>query len=397
MKICDLTQFYSPVSGGVKRYVQEKVAWMRRHAPGDTHLLVIPGKTDRMLEGPQTRIYEVASPMLSRTSRYRALLRLGAVRRILEREQPDLIESSDPYQMAWQCLKTGDDFGIPVIGFYHSHFPEAYLRSSLKFFGPVVTELTLDLARRYVEDLYNKFSRTVVPSEPLAAVLRKWDVRNTEVVELGVDTSIFRPFPNDSAETRKRLNVPQDRQVLLYVGRLAQEKNTQTLFKAFDVLNARLPGRYFLQIVGDGLQRPQLDALRKKTGAVGWLRYCADSTELAKLYRAADVFVHPGVQETFGLVTLESQASGTPVVGIRGSYMDRIIFNDQDHWAAGNDSEQLSSAIEEICGMDLKGLGLEAHQHATERYAWESVFGKLFALYTKIRVELGRFHLDDRD
>ena len=59
---------------------------------------------------------------------------------------------------------------------------------------------------------------------------------------------------------------------------------------------------------------------------VTWMRYCTDSFDLARYYRAADLFVHPGTQETFGLVALESQACGTPVVGIRGSYMDRIIL-----------------------------------------------------------------------
>ncbi len=75
---------------------------------------------------------------------------------------------------------------------------------------------------------------------------------------------------------------------------------------------------------------------RQRTGSVTWLQYCTDSLELARFYRAADLFVHPGVQETFGLMALESQACGTPVVGIRGSYMDRIIFRSQEPWAREN-------------------------------------------------------------
>jgi alpha-1,6-mannosyltransferase len=65
------------------------------------------------------------------------------------------------------------------------------------------------------------------------------------------------------------------------------------------------------------------------------------------------LFVHPGVQKTFGLVALESQACGTAVVGIRGSYMDRIILNDQRFWANDNSAD----AIENLSAQNLEEAG----------------------------------------
>jgi alpha-1,6-mannosyltransferase len=93
--------------------------------------------------------------------------------------------------------------------------------------------------------------------------------------------------------------------------------------------------------------------------------------------------VHPGLQETFGLVTLESQACGTPVVGIRGSYMDRIIFSDQHHWAAENTPGSLADAIRETCcgGNDLRAEGLGASEAVRARYSWHCVFERLFGIY----------------
>ena len=113
MKICDLTQFYSPVSGGVKRYLHEKVAYLQAHAPEDRHVLIIPGGRDELIEEGRARTYTLRSPLISRTSRYRALLRLGAVERILERERPDVIESGDPYQVAWKAVASGRGAGHP--------------------------------------------------------------------------------------------------------------------------------------------------------------------------------------------------------------------------------------------------------------------------------------------
>ena len=383
MKVCDLTQFYSPVSGGVKRYVSEKVRYLNEHT-GDSHLLIIPGERDeRTVQGCAT-VCTIASPLLSRTSRYRALLRLGAIEEILERERPDIIESGDPYQVAWKAVASGRGLGIPVVGFYHSHFPEAYLRSVARFFGRTATEFAMDAARRYVCSLYNRFSRTLVPSPTLGCLLTDWGVNNVENIDLGVDTELFRPEPcepDEASQTRCELGVPTDRTLLLYIGRLAHEKNTRTLFEAFAALHREEPGRYHLLVVGDGLQRPLVQSLQTATGQVTWLSYCAEPERLARIYRCAELFVHPGVQETFGLVTLESQACGTPVVGIRGSYMDRIIFNDQQHWAQENSAGALVQAIRQTCREDLRGLGAAASKEVRARYSWTLVFQRLFGIY----------------
>ena len=96
MKICDLTQFYSPVSGGVKRYISEKVAWMRRARSDDRHVLIIPGEKTECREDGLARVYTIRAPLVSRTARYRALLNLTAIEEILEKERPDVIESGDP-------------------------------------------------------------------------------------------------------------------------------------------------------------------------------------------------------------------------------------------------------------------------------------------------------------
>ena len=339
MKICDLTQFYSPVSGGVKRYVSEKVRHIRERTDGDQHVLIIPGERDEMIESERARIYTIKSPLISRTSRYRILLRLEAIERILEKERPDLIECGDPYQVAWKAVHSGAALRIPVVGFYHSHFPEAYIRTAQKFCGRTVTEFFHDFSRRYIRSLYNRFERTLVPSPALGDLLAQWGVQNIAHTDLGVDTGVFHPQPAAGEDVRAALGIAPERTLLLYVGRLAQEKNTHTLFAAFCELARAFPGRFHLLVIGDGLQRAELRVLQSQMADGKWkssvthLPYCADAAQLAAHYRAADLFVHPGVQETFGLVTLEAQACGTPVIGIHGSYMDRIIHSDQTLWA----------------------------------------------------------------
>ena len=332
----------------------------------------------------RSRIYSIRSPLLSRTSRYRALLNLRALEEILEQERPDIIESSDPYQVGWKAIAIGRSQKIPVIGFYHSHFPEAYLRGSIKFLGKRGTHRAMKLTRSYVRKLYNQFQVTLVPSELLADVLSDWGVRNVRAVRLGVNIDIFKPTPDDRDTTRESLGVNRNQKLLLYVGRLAREKNTKTLFRSFDLLYRRRRNDFHLLIIGDGPQRHQVRESQRHTGNVSWIQYCTDSTDLARYYRAADLFVHPGVQETFGLVALESQACGTPVVGIHGSYMDRIIYHGQESWARENTAAALAEAIEALSAQKLQMLGSTAAQYAGADYAWPCVFKQFFCIYREV-------------
>jgi len=384
VKICDLTQFYSPLSGGVKRYLHEKIAYIKNCSPEDEHILIIPGPKTEATSNGRSRIYSIRSPLVSRTARYRALLNLRAIEEILEREQPDLIESSDPYQIGWKAIAVGRALKVPVVGFYHSHFPEAYLKGTERFLGRQGTLRAIKLTRAYVRKLYNRFQATLVPSERLADLLSEWGVHNVRPVRLGVNTEVFNLASDDAPATRQSLGVEPDQKLLLYVGRLAKEKNTQTLFGAFELLRRRDQNKFHLLVIGDGPQRHRVQKLRQRIGNVSWISYCTDSANLARYYRAADVFVHAGVQETFGLVALESQACGTPVVGIRGSYMDRIICHDQESWAGENTPEALAGAIESSSAKRLATLGMSAAQTAEKLYSWPRVFEELFCIYREV-------------
>ena len=365
--------------------MSEKVRYIQKHTARDEHVLIVPGERDETIVGERSRTYFIASPLISRTSRYRVLLRLEAIERVLEKERPDVIECGDPYQVAWKTVRSGAVLGIPVVGFYHSHFPEAHIRTVQKFFGETLTEFCMDFSRCYIRSLYNRFERTMAPSPALGALLGEWGVRNVVHGDLGVDTSVFQPIAEADEDVRGEFGIPRDRTLLLYAGRLAQEKNTHTLFGAFRILAREHPNRFHLLVVGDGLQRSDLSTLNSQLSTSSThIPYCADAHRLAALYRAADLFVHPGVQETFGLVTLEAQACGTPVVGIRGSYMDRIVHCSQTFWARENTATALARAIFQMHGEKARANPECLHAMIAARYSWERVFATMFDLYCEV-------------
>lgn len=380
MKICDLTQFYSPVSGGVKRYITEKRRYIEQHTT-DEHYLIVPGETTRHATEGRLHTLTIQSPRLDRTSRYRLLLNTRLVRDFLDDIRPDVIESGDPYHLAWSAQRAGRELHIPVFGFYHSHFPEAYLRTVLKYGGSWLRDAVMAYAQDYIVKLYSQFHHTLVPSDHLRDLLIRWGVDNAVTLKLGVDIEKFCPGPADT-ELRKQLGIAPDAFVLLYVGRLSGEKNIPVLLNAFRHLHQQHPGKFHLVIIGDGPLRRLLPDVRHETNALSWRHYLNDNAALARYYRMANLFVHPGVCETFGLVVLEAQGCGCPAVGIRGSYMDANVMVGLDQWADRNEPVALAEAIERMSHLDLPALGKQASAAVHEKFSWNRVFHEQWAYYT---------------
>jgi alpha-1,6-mannosyltransferase len=379
--ICDATQFYCEVGGGVGRYLREKRAYVRDHTE-DEHILLVPGARDDCIRDGRLTLCTVRSRRLTPTSRYRALLNVKRAQEYLLDFKPDIIESGDPYHLGWQLIHAGQLLGIPVAGFYHSHFPEAHLRTVMKYCGPWVRDVVMAYAEDYIRRLYNDFDATFVPSAFLRDLLETWGVENARTLHLGVNVETFSPAPSGLCPAD--LHLPDGRQRLLYVGRLASEKNIRVLLQTFEELDRRSPGRYAFLIIGDGTYRDHVKRLQERLDCLYWESYCEDSSRLADFYRLADCFVHPGVFETFGLVALESQASGCPVVGIRGTYMDANIFAGLEYWADQNSVPALADAVERVLASDPAALGARAGQCVRERFSWKTVFSRQWEMYHSI-------------
>jgi alpha-1,6-mannosyltransferase len=384
MIICDVTQCYSPFGGGVRRYLTEKRRFVGRETD-DEHVLVVPGVRDGYERDGCLHTYTIKSPPISATSRYRALLNQQALRALLQQIQPDIIESGDPYQVAWTALREAQAQGIPIVGFYHSHFPEAYLRTAGKFGGPLFRRAVLYWSRKYVRRLYNNFDNTLVCAQGIRDVLREWGVNNVRPIKLGVDVEAFQPGAADPS-IRARFGIPESAFFLLYVGRLAGEKNVRTLFDAFERLRRTSRRDYRLVCVGQGPWREQLLQTRLAVGGnlVHWLPHLGDSRALAALYRSADLEVHPSINETFGLVPLEAQACGLAVCGIRGSCLDENILAGLDLWATQNTGRDLAAAVERMAAADRAEIGARASAQVRARYAWPVALRELWNCYEEL-------------
>jgi alpha-1,6-mannosyltransferase len=369
----------------VKRYIYEKRRYVER-CTQDEHILVVPGEVTRLEDQGRLKTFTIRSPRVDRTSRYRILINTRLVKEYLREAQPDIIEAGDPYHLAWAAIEMGKELRVPVVGFYHSHFPDAYLRTLAKYIGKWMYRKVMKWCERYIVRLYNRMDRTFVASDHLRALLQRWGVKNAITMQLGVDTQTFYPDAQDLI-WKDQLGIPSDACVLLYVGRLAREKNIETLLEAFELLYQNTEKNFWLVVVGDGPLRRMVKSYQKRTGQIVWRSYVNESNVLARYYRSADIFVHPGICETFGFVTLEAQACGCPVLGIRGTYMDANVYGGHEYWARSNSPHALADAIERIFQKDLAAIGVEAAREVHARLGWNQVFSRLWEQYRSVIAE----------
>jgi alpha-1,6-mannosyltransferase len=127
--LCDLTQSWSETGGGIGTYLRQKRSFIAEKT-AHRHLLIVPGKEDRVHRTGLCTIAEIVSPRVPGSPNYRLLLRNNAVRRILEQLKPDLVESLDPYNLPWAALayRKKNPQSALVAG-YSTDFPDAHIGS----------------------------------------------------------------------------------------------------------------------------------------------------------------------------------------------------------------------------------------------------------------------------
>ncbi len=222
----------------------------------------------------------------------------------------DIIHTHTPFSLGILGLLVGKLFNIPVVHTYHTLFEEYlhYVKLSKKSGSWIV---------KLVSRLYcNRCDKIIVPSAITKDYLKRYSVKKEiTVMPTGINLDKFKN--GIRSRWRKRLNIPDDATILLYVGRLAIEKNIFFLLECFAELYRTKKNLYFL-IVGGGPLKKEIEfylkknRLNKNVIMTGYL----DPSEMKHIYAASDIFIFASVTETEGLVILEAIDSGLPVVAV---------------------------------------------------------------------------------
>jgi alpha-1,6-mannosyltransferase len=385
MRVCDIAQSFSPRSGGVKRYLTNKIGFFAER-PDVDHLLIRPGPRDRQRIQGRSRVYEMGSPLLPGSLDYRLLADRRRIFEMIQRESPDVIEVDSAYTAAWFGLAAGYQFEIPVVGFYHSDFPRRLpekVPAALSGLGKMLAE-GID---RYLLALHRRMDATVVATEKYDRLLADIGVPRRVRIPLGVNTAVFRPLPGRE-RIRRMFGVPEDSFLLLFTGRLAGMKHLDGLIGMMAELSQTADDCH-LVIAGDGEERETVQRAASEREDVTWAAYVADRDRLAELYSAADLFVHAGTMETFGLVSLEAQACGTRVIAVRGGGMEETLHGeDPIILAESPDPGELARAVRSARAL-AEGQGDRERRRLriVREFSWETTFRRLLDLYDRLRRE----------
>jgi alpha-1,6-mannosyltransferase len=361
MHIADVTMFYAPESGGVRRYIEAKREWIARRL-GLRHSLVVPRRAMQAASRGGSTI-GVASVPLPFAPQYGVPLAVGAAARAIEQLRPDVIEAGDPYRLAWAAIEAGERLGAPVVGFCHSNL----VATAQRWGGRQAARF----AAAYMRRVYSRFDLVLAPSAAMTATLHGIGIPRARHQPLGVDLATFCPGRRSGA-WRQRLGIARNERFLVYVGRFAPEKNLHVLAEA-----ARLLGpRYALVLVGSGAT-PALPANARA------LRFVSDREALAALLADADVFVHAGDEETFGLAALEAMACGVPAVVPDAGGLAELVDAEVGAAVAPGDPVAFAEGIEQVFARGAPALGAAARRRASA-YGWDGVLNRLLQRYLSL-------------
>ena len=377
---CDLTQSWSAVGGGVGTYLRHKRQHILRTMP-HRHLLIVPGPRDSVVEEGRAITVTIASPRVPGSPNYRLMLRNGAVKEVLARFKPDLIECQDAYNLPWAAIGHARRHpGTALVAAYMTDFPTVYVeRPFRKVIGRTLAGAAARLCYWYCGQLYRRFDGMFALSENGGMTkLKALGIDRIEVVPLGVELGEFSPARREPG-LRRRLGVGDGQPLLVYAGRIDGEKRAQLLVDAFRLLPPEL-GAHLL-LIGDGPLRDQiLGSGDPRIHAPGYVR---DRSELAHWLASADIYVSGMADETFGVSIVEAQASGLPVVGVAAGAMVDRVTPAIGRLGPVDDAEAMASNILEVWNADRAQIAELAQQQARQ-YSWDRSMADLFtSLYPK--------------
>lgn len=361
MNILFLSDVYFPRINGVSTSIhtlRQQLAAQGHHV----HLLAPDYYSPSEDESWITRVpshYLMFDPE-DRLMRYGKALAMSAD---LRHEDYDILHVHTPFAAHYLGLRLSRRLSIPCVETYHTFF-EDYMHHYLPILPKPLLRM---LARRLSRSQCNAMDAVIAPSQPMLDALRSYGVKShAEVIPTGLQEHSF--VPGDGPGFRRRYGIAPDRPVMLFVGRVAHEKNIGFLLRmALQVKHSRPD--ILLVLAGEG---PALEQLRKEARALGlqdnilFLGYLDRKTELNDCYRMADVFVFSSLTETQGLVLLEAMAQGVPVVAIAEMGTKSILFEGKGALIAPQDEQGFAERVLGLLANPEYGraLGEKAHGYA---------------------------------
>lgn len=301
--------------------------------------------------------------------------------RMLRRLNPHLIHIATEGPLGLSALLAGLWHGIPIASSFHTNFD--HYASHYGLLGADWVGFS------YLRWFHNRTRVTLVPSQATRQRLLAGGMQRVEIWSRGVDGKVFNPS-HRSEELRRSLGLGPEDPLLIYVGRLAPEKNLPTLLQAFSRLRSNLSAAHReklrLALVGHG---PLSESLSGAVPPGVVLAGVQHGEALSHWYASGDIFAFPSLSETFGNVVLEAQASGLAVVGFDCQGVNEQVIPDVNGYLVPV-GQDLVPPLQKLCQDTAlrRRFGQAARQRA-EGLDWKPIFDDLEKRYLALVTEHG--------
>lgn len=370
MRIVDVCAFYSPRGGGVRTYVEQKLAL----GPGLGHdvTILVPGNHHEVIErGPNARIEFIPSPRFPLDRRYGYFADEKALHRALDRLQPDVIEASSPWRSALMVARWRGPAARTLI--MHADILSAY---AYRWLEPLFTRATID--RRvewywhHLRQLGRAFDRIVCASEDLSARLIAGGVTGVLTIPMGVTPHLFSSDLRDTTLRAKLLqecSLPPEAHLLIAIGRLSSEKRWPLVIEAVTAAARALP--MGLIMLGEGRDRRAVLAAIGGNPHIRLYKPESDRKAFARVLASADILIHGCEAETFCMVAAEARASGLPViVPDRGGAADHASHGGGWTYESGSPRSARTAILQALrCPLKPNPFERTMSQHFEELFA----------------------------
>jgi glycosyltransferase involved in cell wall biosynthesis len=309
----------------------------------------------------------------------------GELRRVLSgalAARVDLVHIHTPFIAHYAGVRFAREHGLPVVATYHTFF-EDYLHHYVPILPRGIGRF---LARRFTLSQCRDVNELISPSEPMRQALLAYGVNTPiEVLPTGMPAESF--IRGDGMRFRKQFEISAHRPLLLYVGRVAFEKNIDFLLRMFVKVRQRRPDALFV-IAGEGPARESLTRLARDLGvaeSVRFIGYLDRRTDLPNCYAAGDVFVFASRTETQGLVLLEAMAQSTPVVSTAELGTTSILTPDCGAMVVPEQEEAFAAAVVQSLQLPKDApcrAQLRAH---AEAWGSQAMARKLVMFYERVQ------------
>lgn len=379
MRILMISDVYFPRINGVSTSIQ---IFMRELQQLD-HEVTLIAPDYGQLES-QANIIRIPSREIVFDPEDRLLKRgyVMALRQRLMQQNFDVIHIQTPFVAHYLGVALAREFGIPCVESYHTYFEE-YLFHYVPFLPKNWLRF---VARHFTRKQCNAVDAIIVPSTAMQQVLTNYGVHQPlHIIPTGMELDRF--TGGDGERFRIQHGIVPERPVMVFIGRVAFEKNIEFLLDVVQATRQRLPD-ILLVIAGEG---PALASLRRRAVSmqlqdnVLFVGYLSREAALLDCYVAGDIFVFASRTETQGLVLLEAMALGVPVVSTAMMGTRDILNANQGALVAEENIEQFAHAVVRVLTNPLlrERLRREAVAYVQEWTATEMA-KRLVAFYVEL-------------